>query len=269
METGKDKIYDIFQPRRIGLLFRRDLAASYRTILIASAVVAGLMLLSSLLAGWRHEDGGAHQVFYLQILFIGGYLVSSRAFREIHDPQKAYTCVLLPASPLEKFASRVLATSLIYALGTLIAYLGVAGLYELLNRLLFGFSRRLFNPFSRGMLLTLAAYLITQSLFVLGSAWFRKTAFLKTLLVLFVIFILTGLLAYFSLVLLLPDYFDGLAPVKDLGPHFEYLNSRGWRGGGVARFFRIVAEAARIFFWGLLAPLCWFLGYRRYRRIEV
>jgi hypothetical protein len=260
---------DYFQLKRMALLFRRDLAMSYRTILIAASVVAALVLVSSLLTAWQHGSGKPHPVLYAQILFIGGYLVSSRAFREIHDAQKSYTYALLPASTLEKFSERVLATSVVYTLGTLAAYLAVAGMSELLNLLLFDFSLPLFNPFSKAMLLTLAAYLITQSLFVLGSVYFRKTAFLKTLLSLFVLGVLLALLVYLALVLLLPDYFDGLKPRDELNLYFDYMERQGWQGEGVVRFFRFVGEAARIFFWGLLAPLCWVLGYRRFRKIEV
>jgi hypothetical protein len=270
MENNKAQSYDIFRLERFALLFRRDLAANYRTLLIAAAAVAALVLVSSLLGGWQHGQGNSHPVLYLQVLFIGGYLVSSRAFREIHHPHKAYTYVLLPASSLEKFAERLLATSLVYVLGTLAAYLAVAGLSELLNRLLFGFSQPLFNPFGREMLLALAAYMITQSLFVLGSVWFRKTVFLKTLLVLFLLGIVTALIAYLAMaLLLLPEYFDGLKPAHNLELYFETMEHQGWRGGGVARVFRAAAVGARIFFWGLLAPLCWVLSYRRFRRIEV
>lgn len=269
MEDRKLHSQDFFSLKRMALLFRRDLAANYRTILIAASVVAALVLVSSLLAGWQHGAGKPHQIFYFQVLFIGGYLVSSRTFREIHDTQKSYAYVLLPASTLEKFSQRLLSTSLVYTLGTLTAYLAVAGLCELLNKLLFGFSLPLFNPFNRVTLLILAGYLVSQSVFVLGSVYFRKTAFLKTLLTLFLLGVLLGVLAYLGLVLLLPDYFDGLKPSDDLNLYFEYMERQGWQGGGVIGVFRAAAVAARIFFWGLLAPLCWVLSYRRFRRVEV
>jgi hypothetical protein len=51
-----------------------------------------------------------------------------------------------------------------------------------INTLVFGTSHGFFNPFNLTVLKAVGFYLITQSVYLLGSIWFRKLAFVKTVL---------------------------------------------------------------------------------------
>ena len=55
-----------------------------------------------------------------------------------------------------------------------------AAVSELINRAVFGFGHSLFNPFRRDVLTLVLVYLVLQGVFLVGSVYFRKLAFVKT-----------------------------------------------------------------------------------------
>ena len=73
-------------------------------------------------------------------------------------------------------------TSVGFAAGTLVFMSAAAAASEALDRLLFGVGHGFFNPFTPAVLQAVVRYLVLQSFFLLGSIWFRKLAFVKTVL---------------------------------------------------------------------------------------
>ena len=57
-----------------------------------------------------------------------------------------------------------------------------AAVSEALDRLVFGVGHGFFDPFTPAVLQALVRYVVLQSFFLLGSIWFRKLAFVKTVL---------------------------------------------------------------------------------------
>jgi hypothetical protein len=205
-----------FDPQRFGQLLLRDLSGGYRGILIAMAAVAGTVIILSALTmlgmamGPRVRYSGNpvfHYSFFVQLLFFGGFIITSLAFREARQNGSAIFYLTLPASPFEKLASKLLATSVGFALGSLVFYTATAAVSEGINRLIFGTSHGFFNPFDPIILKAVAIYLLTQSVYLLGSIWFRKLAFVKT--VLWVSLIAIGIVVVSAVVarIVLSDHF--------------------------------------------------------------
>jgi len=111
-----------FSPRRFFLLLKRDFLTYYRTIIITAAAIGGFVIFASAISALTGNGRNFHPVLYFLLLYIGGFIVSSRGFREIYNSQKSYTYVALPGSRLEKFSERLIATSIGYVLGTLLVY---------------------------------------------------------------------------------------------------------------------------------------------------
>ena len=88
----------IFNLRRFMLLLRRDFSAGYRGVLIAMAAVAGFVVLISAVSLLQGQGGEYHLGWYAALLFIGGYIVSSLAFKELHLNGKSYFYLTLPGS---------------------------------------------------------------------------------------------------------------------------------------------------------------------------
>jgi hypothetical protein len=255
-------------PRRLGLLLKRDFLIGYRGILITMAASAGFIILVSVLANLGRGSQFQHMQLFMPLMFIGGFVFASLAFRELHQGEQSYFYLNLPASPLEKLISKLLVTSVGYALGALIFYSLVSLLSEGINHLVFGYGHPLFNPVSREVLLSVAVYLVTQSIFLLGSVYFRRLAFLKTVVAWNVFAIGTAILAGLITWLIFRGvYFEYLTP--EARGAFDSLADAG-------RFEALLEDtgqgfwlALRILFWAVLAPVCWIITYFRLREKEV
>ena len=95
--------HEYFSPKRLFLIMKRDFLTHYRTILIAFLAVAGFAIFASAVSMINRSQGDFHLIFYFLVLYVGGFIFSSRAFREIYHNQKGYTYVTLPSSLPEKF----------------------------------------------------------------------------------------------------------------------------------------------------------------------
>lgn len=273
-----------FSIRRFGRLLLRELAHGYRGLLIAMAAVAGGVIVISAIGALAASAGGApvgtvhgdgYFGFFQNLLFLGGFIVTSLAFREVWQNGSGIAYLMLPGSLFEKFVVKLLMTSVGFAAGTLVFMSAAALVSEGLDRLLFGVGHGFFNPFTPAVLQAVVRYLVLQSFFLLGSIWFRKLAFVKTALAIVVFGI--ALLIVFTIALRI-----GLAPHFAMGPGCGGLRLGGWafdlngtdlrdlfkpgaRGYQGAMAFKIAAEALFL----ALAPTSWVAAYFRLGEAEV
>jgi len=277
-------------PRRVGQLFLREIAHGYRGLLIAAAAVAGSVVVVAAIGALGRNMGGAPEGtvvgdgywFYFQaLLFLGGCIVASMAFRELWHGGGGIAYLTLPGSSLEKFAVKLLLTSVGYSAGALVLICATAAASEALDRLVFGVGHGFFNPFTPAVGQAVVRYVVIQSFFLLGSVWFHKLAFIKTALSIMVIGVCLGILA-------------GIAFRIGIGPHLTAMGTGfGPGGSGTMRFgrwsfqmngtglqdlfkpgstgyagmqtFKVVAEGVVI----ALAPASWVAAYYRLREAEV
>jgi len=176
-------VSEIFSSSRFGILLRNDAISGYRSLLTASATLAGLLLVGVLLS---RGEISYHEYFYLAefvtMLLIWGPIASSRSFKELHNKTENEAYLLLPASALEKICARLLfATLFFYAY--LLVFIGLTSVVvESLNAMLFGQQNQRFNPLDAMEWHIFGHFLVIQSLYFLGAAWFRKNHFIKTTL---------------------------------------------------------------------------------------
>jgi hypothetical protein len=265
-------IESVFNPRRLFLLLRRDFVNGYRGLLIAMAAVGGTILVISILSMIGGRQREFYTPFFVQMLFLAGFIYTSLAFKEMHQNASGSFYLTLPGTTLEKLASKLLSTSLGFAIGAVIYMTVVSAVSELVVRAIFGTGHDFFNPLSRDVLLSVAVYLVMQSIFLLGSVWFKKLAFLKTSLAMFVLFTALAIFAGVLMRLLFGEYFRG----SELTPQAQ---------AAITRYFTMTfptEEAARLYmangtiplilkilFWGVMAPVCWVISYLRLSETEV
>ncbi|MCX7028948.1 MAG: hypothetical protein NTU62_02370 [Spirochaetes bacterium] len=263
----------VFKPSRFAQLLLRDLTGGYRSMLVAMAAVAGTVILISgltvlgmQLSGRHAGASNFHFNLYNNLLFLGGFIVSSLAFREIRQNGGGIFYLTLPASALEKYASKLISTSVGYALGSAVFYTAVAAASEGINRLIFGFGNAFFNPFDTGVLQALGYYLVAQSVFLLGSVWWRKLAFLKTVLTIQAVAVGVAVVAGITARIVFREYFHGcLLDIGDV-PGWAGLMSQTVAGyGPLVEIDRVL----KIVFLAGTAPVCWLIGWLRLRDIEV
>lgn len=266
--------------RRIGRLLVKDLYEDYRGILIAVGALTGVLLLNYLLNGLGGSDNSLvqpvsgfafapsnsvlHMTYFTLTLFIGGFIITSKAFKELHAANRNHDWLMLPASPLEKYLSRLILTSAGVAVGMVVYYTLFTLFGSALMLLLFHRSYALFNPLVGTVWMLVLNYIVLQSIFFAGAVYFKKHPFIKTVLVLagfgVLLLLVTGGVAlrlFWRELTVLNSH--GTLALADLGSLEPQLQSVG----------RTTALVLQIVYWALLAPLFWAVAYFRLRESEV
>jgi hypothetical protein len=256
-----------FSLRRLVMLLRRDFISGYKSVFIAMAAVGGFVILVSVVSAFGRELGPIHEPMYYPLLFLGGYIVTSLTFKELHLNGQSVFYLTLPGSSLEKYLSKLLVTSAGYAFGSLFFYTAVSSAAEGINRLIFGYGHPFFNPFERTALIAMAVYLVTQAVFLVGSVYFRKLAFIKTNLYIWLFGIVVVILVAVIGWLIFRDYAVGNR--IELDPYFQRLGESGELQTVLGPMAEKFWHVARVLFWGVMAPVCWLISYLRLRETEV
>ena len=138
---------------------------------------------------------------------------------------------------------------------------------EGINRLVFGYGHAFFNPFERTTLITVAVYLVTQAVFLVGSVYFRKLAFIKTNLYIWLFGIVVVVLVTIIGWLIFRDYAIGNR--IELDPYFQRLGESGELQTVLGPMAEKFWATAKVLFWGIMAPVCWVISFLRLRETEV
>jgi len=270
----------LFSVRRLLLLGRKELIESYRTLLIVIGAVTGALLINYAVGALPPLFNAAkasafessastettHFVYFSLVLFIGGFIITSRSFVEIHVKSRNHDWLMLPASLFEKYLVRVILTSIGVALVTVIYYFLFSLLVSGIAKLLSGSFIALFNPLSGRTWLLVANYLVAQSLFLAGAGYFKRAHFIKTVLALSVFAILLAIIAGVSVRLLFGEYLSGAFAIDSsalAGPGMDLLRGR------LESAANLLWNVVRIAHWVIIAPLFWVFGYARLRETEV
>jgi len=141
-------------------------------------------------------------------------------------------------------------------------YFMVAVISKGLNQMIFEFSHPLFNPLDPWVRYNAALYLVLQSLFLVGAIYFRRFAYVKTILFLSLLSLVFLIGLFVMSKWILGDNIRALLSGEYL-ISWELLSMQ-WAGQiRDALLFWI-----KIGFWGVLAPLCYVITYFRLREIE-
>ena len=251
---------NLIQPKRFGRIVLNDFLANTRGLAIAAGATIGMLLVLNVASVASWDRWSFHSVFFPLMLLIGGMVLTSLAFREMHNHERGYMYLTLPGSHLEKFTAKLILTTVGWSLGSLIVYWLFSVLAAGLTSLLFGMAHPIFDPFQESVWQFIRVYVVTQSVFLFGAVRFRRWQLLQTILALSVVgvafSILTGLLGR----LVFHDYFRG--PFWTI----QWDNSMGEE---VMRFYGQVLRVLRFTFWWIMPVFFWAVGFMRLRDTEV
>ena len=173
-----------FSFERLAWLLRADLANGYRSLLMVSATLAGIILIASLTSSDPiHATQGFFGTWYGGMLYIWGIIATSRAFTELRDKARNEAYLLIPASAFEKTIARLLAVTVGLSAYLLVFTTAVSLLVWLVQGVLPGTGFGLFNPLDPRLWPVITGYLFLQSFYFLGAAWFARRHLVKTTLV--------------------------------------------------------------------------------------
>ncbi len=254
-----------FTWHRLGLLIRNDIVSGYRPILCTFTVLAIIMMLSAIPSvGFGHIDHGFYFEWFMGMLCIWGTIVASFSFRELHNKTKNESYLLLPASALEKTIARILKISVFFVTYLLLFTTLISLVTEGINLLAFGRYNSLFNPFDQEVWICIGTFLVVQSMFFLGAAWFRTLHWFKTVLSVFVIGIGLGVLALIAFRIFFADFFIGL-----FIPSPGFFVAMGDFHSLHKDLCDTVCMVLKVLYFGVLAPFCWFVAWLRVKETQV
>jgi hypothetical protein len=244
-----------FNLKRFSYLLKSDLELHRSSFSTALLTVTTLLLLWNLLASQNINAVNVWPTAFIWMLYIGGYWLSLSAFRGYHDKHQRLFFLTLPASTFEKFLSKYLLTSIGYVLGWIfyaLFYWALGGI-----EMLFSKPINFLNPFNEIILKTIGTYLIVQPIFLLGSIYFKKHPFLKTVFWFSILAAALGFFAVFTVFvlerqylnnymfpLLMYDFFTSPLPTHE-PPIFIHT-----------------------FLFCVMPPFCWILTYFRLKEVE-
>jgi hypothetical protein len=234
---------------------------------VVSGAIGGILLIISVIDAWVRCRPGFHQVLYVGVLYVGGIIVTGKIFKELHHNERGPAWLLLPASQLEKFLSRLLLSTVLYAVGTMILYFFFSVISEGVNGLLFGRHHNLFQPFDPMILKSVAYYVVLQSPFLAGAVYFRKHNLSKTILTLMAYSFVLLVVVMISTWLLFGSYIDGMFSTFEFLDRLPHVITADFTSN-MGTIKRVGLWTGRIIFWVIMAPLFWTVGYYRLRETE-
>lgn len=256
-----------FSPWRFYLLVRNGIVLNKSAILIVSAAAGAILLSFSILDTFAGYRPGFHQWIYLGVLYVGGIIVTSKIFKGLHDTVKGSAWLLIPASLLEKASSRIVLSTVMVVVTTMLVYFGFSLISEGFNWLLFRRHHPLFNPFDPLIIHGVALYFVLQAPFLVGAIYFRKHPLSKTILALLGYTFVFFVAVIFAIWMIFGNYFDGLLPGLEMlfeqtGTAFESITTNIMKLGSVSFWIW------RIIFWAVIPLLCWTICYYRLKETE-
>ncbi len=232
-----------FDINRFKQLVANDLRINLKIIAISVAVIIVFWTLLSLGNG-----GAVSQSLFGFVLYVGGFVMTSRSFKELHDSEQAYHYLTLPCSNFERFLSKWIITSVGYA----IALLGLFWIFSVLSMVIhyaiFSHMTPIINIFDPLFWQSIKTYIILHSIVFLGAVVFKRYSLLKTAL-------------FIGCLILGFTVFTG-----SISFHFFSL----WTPYAVQiqNFGALVTFILNIL-WLAIAPFCWIVAYFRIKEYEI
>ena len=173
-----------FDLSRFGLLLKLYWVENGKSYLISFGLIVGVLLFLMVpIVGSAQFNDLLYMVHALALfggVMLGGSLFTSTAFTAYATPERGIAAIMLPASQLEKFMSVVLPALLFVVSVFVIGYLLHGSLVDLANQNLSSHSRK-YQPAPPDVMRFFAfSYFLLQGAVFLGSLYFTKNAFIKT-----------------------------------------------------------------------------------------
>lgn len=246
-----------FDLSRFWLLLKMELFRSRKGLLMTLVIIFGLLFFGSFLfvcAVEKRKIFDEHGSNYIFHLMVGGFVLSSLAFNDLSNTLKRYHYLTLPASTFEKFFCMWLLTSVGWIALFTITYTFYTLMANAIGAVLFSQMKFVpFDPLGNSTLQIMRAYLVLQSLFLVGAAYFKGYVFPKTLFAAVLFFTVGATLGYF---IMGEEFFNHDCGTGECAVLNEVVSHN-------------ISLALQWTFWWVLAPVCWLNTYLGLKEQEV
>jgi len=249
---------NMFDIKRVYLLIIRFLRMYTSPALIAFTAVSALLLVILLLTSIDLQiNDETFLGITLPFVMLGGYIFSSMAYPELNSSVKGNFYLTLPASPLDRLAAGWLLTGPAYVILSMVLLFLLSLLTAIFGSTVFGYPFMLHNIFEENVIKVFGIYLVTQTLFLTGAAYFKRFNFFKVILSIVVVgFVVSAYSGILSLLVFGGSGFNGSFP-GDADPITK------------AFFEQTFPDIAAFVFWGLMGPFFLLVTYFRIKEREV
>lgn len=201
METTA--VTNSFSPERVLHLTRRTLFINQKNWLIGFSAFFGILTVLWLLPlfnntqPWHNYHAAALIPASLFLFMLGGYIMTSRIFSELHSPSTAFLQLTLPATTLEKLICAWAITAPLYVFTFMISLFVFLNTLQFATSLFTGQDTTLIwtQLISLQTLESVGLYFVYHAVFLLGSVVFKTNQFIKTVLAIIII----GIISMFSI----------------------------------------------------------------------
>jgi hypothetical protein len=196
--------------------------------------------------------------FYIAGFIISGMFISGMAFTNFRSKEKTMNYLMLPASTLEKFISELLITTIVFAIAyTIIFYAFNTATYLLGS--MYGFPVDFVSLSDMHILEGFMYYVIFQSIFLAGSATFRKVPLFFTSFTLFV-----AAIAILIFTVIITTLFKG--EFENLAFNNFNINSNTFPEMDIENHYLVLIP--KYMFYYLTAPVFWLVTYFKLKEKE-
>ncbi len=168
--------------RRLFLLMRNDVVFQARSILLTAGAAFVAMLIAWIVLIFMRQAADFYPFFFSATILAGGAILTSLSFGQMHDPLKGIGYLTLPGSMAEKYLSKLLLTSLGFAVATALFFYAFSFVAAVAARTVFGVPIPLFALERDCTLDALVVFLNIHPLLFFGAVYFKRFALLKTVL---------------------------------------------------------------------------------------
>jgi hypothetical protein len=170
-----------FSLARLWLLLRNRLYDEAPVFAIGAAIVLGVNALGLVFAktAFFNSSSGRAATLWILTIVVAGLLQAGTSLKAMHDGRGETDWILLPATGIEKYGAALVDSIVVFPLAAAAAGIALSALLALVEGLIGGPGNPLWLPGMQA-LKAWGGYAIAATVFVAGSASFRKAAFLKT-----------------------------------------------------------------------------------------
>lgn len=247
-------------------LLRKEYYERGKTILTYTAAYVVGVIGIRLLFVQPGFQGEFYQVALGLGLFLFGLIFASTSFSETHQLAKKHTWLMLPATVTEKLAVQILIVSILYPVGLLVLITVTSLIAELVSWPIQGGPMAIFHPFTADAGMGMLHFVVLSSVFMLGSAYFKKHQYIKTVLTLFAFGLFVGILGAVAAQRYMFSYTHSTVQISiDSELYGLPMTADPSR---FDMYGHIVTNIVRWSYWILLAPFCWLVTFFRLQEVE-
>lgn len=254
-----------FSFTRLGLLIKKQWAEHSRFYALATAALFGLMAIAFYIWSLTGDTDIAHTYIFLAVgLFAGGSIFASTMFSDLSQRTTGIYWLSVPATHAEKLVCAILYSQVFFNAVLTVIFFAVRSVtlsaLHLGHHMYFRDSLAL-DEFSRMVTDLGIIYFSVQTLFLLGSVYFERLSFIKTVVSSIGVVLVFLLLMKYVVTPILPSLYSGgvhLAGPSVLADSGGYYSLPDWAETGLKYIFQYI--------W---VPVFWAAAYFRLKEKEL